>query len=113
MTNASFERRLVRIAHSRQDRTPDPSCLIDSEGLVVRDRFERNFARPAWLGLVLLLATALLLKAALVTLVEEQVYEARLVTLEAANPVGKAIAWTMQPGPLTGPLADRLRSLTS
>lgn len=114
MANASFERRLIRIANSRPDRCADPTCLIDTQGMVVPERGAgRSSGRPAWHGLVLVLVTAFVVKSALVTLVKEHVYEARLSVIEAAHPIGQAVAWTMQPDPLTGTLAESLRSLAS
>jgi hypothetical protein len=105
MSQTTFDQRVSRIHDRHRTLAGGASYRIDSDGLITAVPHRRFVPRFPSKGLLLLVGGAFAFKAALFVASGEATYNSRLAEMASGRPVEQAIAWLMQPDPVTRAIA--------
>ena len=112
MTQTTFDRRVTQVQAKHRRLSDGVSYRIGPDGLITAYPSRRFLPRFPSRGLLLLLATVFVFKSALLLVSGEAVYGARLTELAQGRTVEQAMAWVMQPDPVTRALASGLAMMS-
>jgi hypothetical protein len=101
MSQTTFDQRVSRIYDRHRALAGGASYRIGPDGLITAVPHRRYIPRFPSKGLLLLVGGAFAFKAALLVASGEGTYNARLADLANGRPVEQAMAWLMQPDPVT------------
>src|SRR5215207_4101228 len=106
MPQTTFDRRVTRLETKHRLLSAGVTYRIGSDGLITAHPNRRFLPRFPSRGLVLLVVTAFAFKAALLVASGEAAYNTRLAELAQGQSVERAMAWLMQPDPVTRAVAS-------
>ncbi|HVG49455.1 MAG TPA: hypothetical protein VM899_15130 [Rubellimicrobium sp.] len=101
MPQTTFDQRVTQLTTKHRLLAEGVSYRIGPDGLITAHPSRRFLPRFPSRGLMLLLATAFAFKAALLVASGDAAYTARLAELAQGRGVEQAMAWVMQPDPVT------------
>lgn len=101
MPQPTFDQRVTYLTAKHRLLANGVSFKVGPDGLITAHPSRRYLPRFPGRGLMLLLVTAFAFKSALLMVSGEAAYNARLAEMAKGRTVEQAMAWVMQPDPVT------------